>query len=711
MFDHPTIVDLAAFLYDELLGTGAAAAVTLAAVDHSEDPIAIVSMSCRFPGGASDPEQLWRLVADGVDAITPFPPERDWEGRVLVDADPDRPGATYCVQGGFLHDAAQFDAAFFGISPREALAMDPQQRLLLEIAWEAFERAGIDPAALRGTSTGTFIGGSTGDYTGGGDDGEGHVITGSIPSVLSGRLAYVFGLEGPAVTVDTACSSSLVALHLAAQSLRNGETSLAVAGGVTVMAGPSAFVVFSRQRALARDGRSKAFSDEADGMALAEGAGLVVLERLSDARANGHPVLAVIRGSAINSDGASNGLSAPNGRAQQRVIRQALANAGLAPSEVDAVEAHGTGTALGDPIEVGALQAVYGADRDPADPLWLGSVKSNFGHTQSAAGIAGVIKMVQAMRHASLPPTLHAEQRLHARGLEFRRDPATCRAGRLARRRAPAPVCRISVRNQRHQRTSAAGGVARGSGAGALADLGAPAPSVVPLVLSARTPAALRSYAAALASLSALDQLNPVALGHALLTRRSLLEHRAVLLLRDGQDPAAELSALATDGKPGAEVIEGTADILGRTVFVFPGQGAQWAGMGAGLLEDSAVFAARMAECAAALSAWTDWSLLEVVRQTADAPSLDRVDVVQPVSWAVMVSLAALWESVGVRPDAVLGHSQGEIAAAVVSGALSLADGARVVALRSKAIAARLAGRGGMASRAAARRASAGADR
>ena len=695
VFDHPTVADLAAFLRDELLGTGAAAPAPVTALAAPDDPIVIVSMSCRFPGGADDPERLWQLVADGVDAITPCPPERDWDGRVVIDADPDRPGAAYCTEGGFLTEAAQFDAGFFGISPREALAMDPQQRLLLEVAWEAFERAGIDPAALRATPTGTFIGGSAGDYTGGGEDGEGHVVTGTIPSVLSGRLAYVFGLEGPAVTVDTACSSSLVALHLAAQSLRTGETSLALVGGVTVMAGPSAFVVFSRQRALARDGRSKAFSDEADGMALAEGAAILVLERLSDARRNGHPVLAVVRGSAINSDGASNGLSAPNGRAQQRVIRQALANAGLRPGEVDAVEAHGTGTALGDPIEVGALQAVYGPERDLEDPLWLGSVKSNIGHTQSAAGVAGVIKMVQAMRHGALPATLHVDH--PSTNVDWDLAPVRLLAGQID---WPA--------GDRPRRCAVSSFGISGTNAHVLLEeppeplpIAAPveptsAPAVIPLVLSARTPAALRAYADRLVSVGSAD---PIDLGYSLLTCRSLLEHRAVVLPRDREELTAGLSALAAGGrKTEAVVVEGTADVAGRTVFVFPGQGAQWTGMGARLLDESPVFAARMAECAAALSSWVDWSLLDVVRQADGAPSLDRVDVVQPVSWAVMVSLAALWESVGVRPDAVLGHSQGEIAAAVVSGALSLADGAKVVALRSKAIAARLAGQGGMAS-------------
>jgi acyl transferase domain-containing protein/acyl carrier protein len=691
VFDHPSATDLAEFLRAEVLGSAPVSTGPAPIAAHTDDPIVIVSMACRFPGDATDPERLWRLVADGVDAISPFPAGRGWEDMALIDPDPDRAGATYCTQGGFLHDADRFDPGFFGISPREALAMDPQQRLLLETAWEAFERAGIDPATLRGSLTGTFIGGSAGDYLVGGDNGEGHVVTGTIPSVLSGRLAYVFGLEGPAVTVDTACSSSLVALHQAAQSLRAGETTLALAGGVTVMATPAGFVAFSRQRALAVDGRSKAFSDSADGMALAEGVGIVLLERLSDARRLGHPVLAMVRGSAINSDGASNGLTAPNGRSQQRVIRQALANAGLRPSDVDAVEAHGTGTALGDPIEAGALQAVYGADRDPATPLWLGSIKSNIGHSQSAAGVASVIKMVQALRHGTLPPTLHADQPSShvdwsAGTLRLLADPVDWPAGDRPR------LCAVS-----------SFGI---SGTNAHVLLGeAPAPSpvpekphtvppVVPWVLSARTPAALHAYADKLAEVGEAD---PVDIGHSLLTTRSLLEQRAVVL---GRNRAALLSgtgALAED-RPGAAVVEGAADVSGRTVFVFPGQGAQWAGMGARLLDESPVFAERMGECAAALASYVDWSLLDVVRQVDGAPSLERVDVVQPVSWAVMVSLAALWTSFGVHPDAVVGHSQGEIAAAVVSGALSLEDAARVVALRSQLIAERLAGAGAMVS-------------
>ncbi|MCX2731051.1 SDR family NAD(P)-dependent oxidoreductase [Saccharopolyspora sp. NFXS83] len=696
VFDHPDPLTLARFLRTELLGASHAATEPVAAAPASDDPIAIVAMSCRFPGDVRTPEQLWGLVADGVDATSEFPAGRGWQGGYVYDPDPDRPGATYTTRGGFVHDADRFDPGFFGISPREALAMEPQQRLLLETTWECFERAGIDPASLRDSQTGTFIGSSYAPYGGGGggEGGEGHGITGTIPSVLSGRLAYVFGLRGPAVTVDTACSSSLVALDSAARSLRDGETSLAVAGGVTVTTTPDPFVAFSRQRALAVDGRSKAFSDDADGMALSEGVGIVVLERLSDARRNGHPVLALVRGAAINSDGASNGLTAPNGQSQQRVIRQALANAHLSTADIDAVEAHGTGTALGDPIEAGALQATYGADRDPRRPLWLGSIKSNIGHTQSAAGVASVIKMVMALRRGILPSTLHADR--PSSHIDWSDGTVTLLAEPVA---WPA--------GDRTRRCAVSSFGISGTNAHLIleeappAEPSAPPPSadpvVVPWVLSGRGPAASRAQASALLSFVDSRRPDPLDVAHSLVTTRSLFENRAVVLGASGTELAGGLAGLAGDG-PGPGVVTGTADIDGPTVFVFPGQGAQWAGMGARLLTESPVFAERIAECAAALSEFVDWSLEDVLRQNGDAPTLDRVDVVQPASFAVMVSLAELWRSHGVRPDAVVGHSQGEIAAAVVAGALSLEDGARVVALRSQAIARRLAGAGGMMS-------------
>ncbi|NEY32345.1 SDR family NAD(P)-dependent oxidoreductase [Streptomyces sp. PRKS01-65] len=698
IFDHPTPAALAGHLRAELAPPtapdGSPAATARAAAD--DDPVVIVGMGCRLPGGVSSPDELWRLVAGGVDAISPFPEDRGW--------DPDPAVTGHVRAGGFLTDPFGFDADFFRINPREARAMDPQQRLLLEVSWEALERAGADPASLRGSRTAVFMGVMDQDYvprlhetT---DSFGGYALTGGATSVASGRIAYALGFEGPAVTVDTACSSSLVSLHLAAQSLRAGECSLALAGGATVMSTPGMFAEFARQNGLSPDGRCKAFSDAADGTGWAEGVGVVVLERLSDARRNGHPVLAVVRGSAINQDGASNGLSAPNGPSQQRVIRDALARAGLSPADVDAVEAHGTGTALGDPIEAQALLATYGRDR--AEPLWLGSLKSNIGHTQAAAGISGVIKMVLAMRHGELPRTLHAHE--PSRHVDWSRGAVELltegrpwpRADRP--RRAGVSSFGISGTNAHvileHPGPGAAGAPG-GAPAGDRPALAGP----VPVVLSGKSEAALRAQAQRLRERIESDPgLRPADVGWSLATSRTGFERRAAVLAADREELTAALAALAR-GERARGTVQGTAErARGRVVFVFPGQGSQWTGMAVGLLDSSPVFADSLRACGAALAGFVDWDLEGVLRQVPGEPTLERVDVVQPASWAVMVSLAALWRSCGVEPAAVVGHSQGEIAAACVSGALPLEDAARVVALRSQAIAKGLAGLGGMMS-------------
>ncbi|WP_435604210.1 type I polyketide synthase [Streptomyces sp. bgisy130] len=676
---------------------------------REHDPIAIVAMACRLPGGVRSPEELWRLVAEGTDAIGPMPTDRGWDVDKLYDPDPDRVGSSYVRQGGFLYDAPEFDAGFFEISPREALAMDPQQRLLLETSWEVFERAGIDPTSVRGSEAGVFVGSSNQGYAAAADGStapegvEGHLLTGGSAAVLSGRLAYSFGLEGPAVTVDTMCSSSLVALHLAVQALRHGECEMALACGATVMSSARNFVEFSRQRGLARDGRCKPFAAAADGTAWGEGVGILLLERLSEARRSGHPVLAVIRGSATNQDGASNGLTAPNGPSQQRVIRAALADAGLSAGEVDVVEAHGTGTSLGDPIEAQALLATYGREREADRPLWLGSVKSNIGHAQAASGIAGVMKMVQAIRHGVLPATLHVDSPSPhvdwSKGNVRLLTDETAWPETDAPRRAGVSSFGGSGTNAHVLLEQAPAEEPADEQPAAAAPAAEAAPAAVPWMVSARSATALRAQADRLASWASAAGKSPVDTGHSLVASRAALEHRAVVVGADQEALVAGLRAVAEGETPAGAVVgdagafEGDADV----VFVFPGQGSQWVGMAVELLDSSPVFAARLAECEAALEPFTDWSLREVLRAADGAPGLDRVDVVQPVLWAVMVSLAEVWRAHGVEPAAVVGHSQGEIAAACVAGALSLDDGARVVALRSKAIRA-LSGRGGMVS-------------
>ncbi|MGW1167805.1 SDR family NAD(P)-dependent oxidoreductase [Streptomyces sp. NPDC002550] len=658
--------------------------------EHTTEPedIAVVGMACRYPGGVNTPERLWALVDEGRDAITDFPGNREWHTEDLYDP-------SFVRQGGFLHDADLFDADFFGIRPAEAISMDPQQRVLLQVAWEAIERAGIVPSSLKGSQTGVFVGLMPNEY---GmplwkwqDETAGFMGTGTSPSVASGRIAYLLGLEGPALTIDTACSSSGVAIHTAVRSLRSGETDLALAGGCTVLTGPGMFVDYAKKGALSPDGRCRTFSDTANGTVWAEGAGVLVLERLSAARRNGRRILGVIKGTAVNQDGASNGLTAPSGKAQVKVIRQALADARLTPGEVQLVEAHGTATKLGDPIEANAIQATYGADRGD-EPVWIGSFKSNIGHSMAAAGVGGVIKCLSAMRAGTMPKTLHVEE------LNSHVDWSS--SVNVLRESRPWPTAQGGVR-----RCAVSSFGVSGTNSHVILESWDEEPMVSAnpadasdgtthaLTLSAKTPAALRSHAARVAEHLISGTSSVAATAQALATQREHYAHRAVAVAGGREHLAAALQAFA-DGTDSPAVVHDEARRIRRPVFVFPGQGSQWDAMAVRLLKDSDVFRLRVEEVAGAFKPYLDYDLLAVLAGEDRETNRERTDVVQPLTFTMMLGLASMWELAGVRPAAVIGHSQGEVAAACLAGALSLDAAARVVACRSRVL--EDEGRGGM---------------
>jgi polyketide synthase 5 len=692
IFDQPSPAALARHLATLLTDVATQAVSITRPAGCIDEPVAVVGMACRFPGDVDSAAALWDLVNDAREAVGAFPSDRGWDLGELFDADPDAVGRTYVRAGAFLSEAGGFDAEFFGISAREAATMDPQQRVLLEVCWEALETAGIDPAGLVGSDTGVFVGAWSQPGGAAGSDGlEGYALTGLAASVASGRVAYVLGSQGPAITVDTACSSSLVATHLACQSLRNGESALALAGGVTVMTTPWMFIEFARQRGLAADGRCKAFAAAADGTGWGEGAGVLVLERLSDARRNNHPVLAIVAGSAVNQDGASNGLTAPNGLAQQRVIRQAAANAGIELDQVDVVEAHGTGTTLGDPIEAAALLATYGANRDAEHPLWLGSIKSNIGHTQAAAGVAGMIKMIQALNHHTLPPTLHADHpsphidwstgtlRLLTEPTPW---PATAhpRTGAVSSFGISGTNAHVIIR-QAPETAEHDGAPAGSAMAGSLL-----------FPLSSTSAEALRQTAGRLADwVQAHDEVALPDLAYTLARRRAHRPVRTVVVAGSRPQLAASLREVADGDAPYVPAV-GRGDR--GAVWVFSGQGSQWAAMGAQLLATEPVFAATVAQVEPLIARESGFSVTEALAAPEVVTGQLRI---QPTLFTMQVALAATMTAYGARAGAVIGHSLGEAAAAVVAGALSLEDGVRVICRRSQLMS-RIAGVGATAS-------------
>ncbi|MER5809046.1 SDR family NAD(P)-dependent oxidoreductase [Streptomyces sp. NPDC002033] len=691
VFDYPSPEALAGFLGETLAEPAERCARVVEVRTTDDDPIAIVGMACRYPGGVGTPEELWDLVVDGREGIGGFPADRGWDLQRLYSPEPGRTGSTYVRESGFLYDAAEFDAGFFGVSPREATTMDPQHRLLLETSWEAIERAGIDPTSLRRSRTGVYAGLMHHDYVARlqeiPEEIAGYLSNGTAGSVASGRIAYTFGFEGPAVTIDTACSSSLVALDMAVSALRSGVCDLALAGGVAVMSTPTVFAEFGKQGGLAVDGRCKAFAEGADGTAWGEGAGMLLVERLSDARRNGHRVLAVVRGTAVNQDGASNGMTAPNGPSQQRVIREALAIAGVDAADVDVVEAHGTGTSLGDPIEAQALLATYGQERAGKQPLLLGSVKSNIGHTQAAAGVAGVIKMVLAMRHGVVPPTLHVDEpSSHVDWASGAVELATEKVAWPGQgvRRAGVSSFGISGTNAHvilEEAPREVSAVVAEDGGSA----GREAVGVLPWVLSAKSPVALRSQAARLREHAVAGDVDLAGTAVALATARTAFEYRAVVLAEDATGFTTALDTLAAGAVPGDGAARGMARTSLKTAFVFPDRAEGLADAARELLDNSPVFAAAMAECAAALAPHAGFALLDVLR---DEPGrLADPAVARPALWAATVSLAAMWSAVGITPVAVVGFGGGEIAAACAAGVLSLTDGALLAAGQGRLLA------------------------
>jgi amino acid adenylation domain-containing protein len=697
-FDHPTPERMAIYLDHAAFGSRAQAAMkprARRASREADEAIAIVSMACRLPGDVTTPEEYWRLLDEGRDVITPFPSDRGWDVAALYDPDPDAAGKTYLTRGAFLTDIDRFDAGFFGINAREAIGMEPQQRLLLEVAWEAIERAGLKAEALSESQTGVYIGSmGASEYRpfDALESLDGYAGTGSAASVMSGRLAYTLGLVGPAMTIDTACSSSLVALHLACQALRQGDCDRALVGGVQLMLTPFEFVEFSRVRGLPRDGRCKAFSAAADGAGLSEGCGVVVLERLSDALKSERKILAVVRGSAVNQDGRSQGLTAPNGPSQEQVIRRALELSCLSPTDIDAIEAHGTGTPLGDPIEVGALTAVFSQDRAHR-PLYLGSSKSNLAHSQAAAGVVGLMKMVLALVHERLPKTLHAEEpsphidwaasglSLLTEAVDWKRGDRVRRAGvssfgisgtnaHVVIEEAPEPRATTPAADDRTQ--------------------------PLLLLLSAKSDRALRDQAARLeAYLDYAPDISPSDVAHTLAVERTAFERRALVIAKTREEIKEGLEAISS-GEKSPRVVRGVARTQGKVVFVCPGQGSEWQEMARGLLGASSVFAEQIRLAERALAPHFETPLLPMLQGELGADWMEKVDHVQPALWSVMIGLAAMWRSFGVEADAVIGTSQGEIAAAVISGALSLEEGARIVGRRSRLLK-RIVGKGGMA--------------